>query len=120
VGPYTSSLIAPEVGDTVYYLLIGNMSPVGTVNSQGGGTTITSLNGGTDGANAFKVDLWEPASAVPQVNFDALANFNTNPSISQSNDDWGALDASGRAIAFAPSCGVSDSCACAIGRLAIG
>src|SRR3954470_20212102 len=49
----TTPLTATSV---IEYQLIGNMSPIGTVNSSAGNITVTSLTAGPDGAQTLRFD----------------------------------------------------------------
>jgi hypothetical protein len=61
-----------SVGQTIYYQVVGNMSPVGTVNIQGATTrTITSRVPGTDGNASLLFDLFQTAPDELRIDFTA-------------------------------------------------
>src|SRR6266550_1874130 len=70
-GSTYSSSVSVNAGDTIAYELVGNMSPIGTVNSNPTtfGGTITSRTTGPDGANSFKIDLFQNANEAIQASF---------------------------------------------------
>jgi hypothetical protein len=73
-GTY-SATIAPSAGQTVFYQLVGNMSPVGTTNSNGGGRTINTLTPGTDGISSARLDLFELATDGIQANLNVSGSL---------------------------------------------
>jgi len=64
-----AAAVGVNAGDTISYRLVGNMSPVGTSNTNVGVGTITSLTVGPDGGNGFKIDMFEVAGDQIQANF---------------------------------------------------
>jgi hypothetical protein len=70
-GSYSSSM-AVTAGQTVFYQLVGTVSPTGTTNVQATTTrTINSVVAGTDGIAGIWGDLFESSAAEIQANFQA-------------------------------------------------
>jgi hypothetical protein len=68
-GTYTGSLTV-SAGETIYYEVVGQMAPVGTVD---GTKSITSLTAGTDGISSLSYNLLDAGTNPIQISFNSDA-----------------------------------------------
>jgi hypothetical protein len=68
--PFSATVTSFNVGDTIEYQLVGNVSPIGTIyagNTGAAAITITSLTTGPDGVNTLRADLFQLSTDSVQV-----------------------------------------------------
>jgi len=67
-GDPFSTTVTVTPTSVIEYQLVGNISPIGTINSSAGNITITSLTSGPDGVQTLRFDAFELATQDIQVN----------------------------------------------------